>query len=56
MEYTKVRNAVDVAWYSFYASLIQSGFTEEQVLKIMPLLDSKDSYNDVMDCVMEVAR
>lgn len=56
MEYSEVKNAVGTAWYSFYASLIQSGFTEAQILKLMPLLDSKDSYNDVMDCVMEVTR
>lgn len=36
-------------------SLQMSGFTVEQVVKLMRLIDNKDCLNDVMGCVMEVA-
>lgn len=55
MNYKQVKDANNIAWESFMDSLQMSGFTVEQVVKLMRLIDNKDCLNDVMDCVMEVA-
>lgn len=55
MNYKQVKDATNTAWESFMDSLQMSGFTVEQVVKLMRLIDNKDCMNDVMDCVMEVA-
>ena len=55
MNYKQVKDATNTAWESFMDSLQMSGFTVEQVVKLMRLIDNKDSLNDVFDCVMEVA-
>lgn len=55
MNYKQVRDATNTAWESFMDSLQMSGFTVEQVVKLMRLIDNKDCLNGVMDCVMEVA-
>lgn len=55
MNYKQVKDANNIAWESFMDSLQMSGFTVEQVVKLMHLIDNKDCLNDVMDCVMEVA-
>ena len=54
MNYKQVKDATNTAWESFMDSLQMSGFTVEQVVKLMRLIDNKDCMNDVMDCVMEV--
>ena len=55
MNYKHVKDATNEAWQSFMDSLEMSGFTTEQVVKLMRLIDNKDSLNDVFDCVMEDA-
>jgi hypothetical protein len=55
MNYKQVKDANNIAWESFMDSLQMSGFTVEQVVKLMRLIDNKDCLNDVMGCVMEVA-
>lgn len=55
MNYKHVKDATNAAWESFMDSLQMSGFTDEQVVKLMRLIDNKNCMNDVMDCVMEVA-
>lgn len=54
MNYKQVKDATNTAWESFMDSLQMNGFTVEQVVKLMRLIDNKDCMNDVMDCVMEV--
>lgn len=54
MNYKQVKDANNIAWESFMDSLQMSGFTVEQVVKLMRLIDNKDCLNDVMGCVMEV--
>jgi hypothetical protein len=55
MNYKLVKSYSNDAWEAFMSSLEQNGFTAEQVVKLMRLIDDKDSLNDVLDCMMEVA-
>lgn len=55
MKYEQVKVSVNKAWSAFVDSLLDSGFSDEQVVKLMRLIDNKDSMNDVFDCVMQVA-
>lgn len=54
MEYIDVLAASDQAWVEFYHSLSHSGFTNDQINKLDDLLNKKDCFNAVMDCIMEV--
>lgn len=56
MEYTEVKNATGSAWFEFYHTLALKGFSSEQIEKLDLLLDRKDCFNDVLDCVMEAAQ
>lgn len=55
MNYKQVKDATNVAWESFMDSLQMSGFTIEQVIKLMRLIDNKDCMNTVLDCVVEIS-
>lgn len=56
MNYENVRIALNDAWGSFFESLHKSGFTNAQLDELEDLLDGKDCYNDVQDCVMGANR
>jgi len=56
MEYAQVKKAVDVAWDDFFHTLSNHGFTSSQIVTLEKLINYKDSFNDVFDCVMEVVR
>lgn len=56
MGYEEIENAIERAWNEFYHSLSFSGFTDEQINKLDRVLNMKDCFNDVTDCVMESVR
>lgn len=55
MEYHKLKRAVSDAWaFGFYEILAERGFTDEQLDRLEVLLNQKDVFNSVMDCVVGV--
>lgn len=57
MDYNKVSASITKAWMEFYASLVRDGVVDaEGVDKLDFLLDRKDCFNDVEDCVMECVK
>ena len=52
IEYTDLKNIVQGAWIEFYQHLANNGVTDNQINKLDALLDTKDCFNDVMDCVV----
>lgn len=54
MDYLELKGIVNSAWLEFYHHLSANGFSDEQINKLDTLLDNKDCFNDVLDCVMGV--
>lgn len=52
MTYNELKNTVENAWGDFYNRMCSIGIDLE---KLDDRLDSKDCFNDVFDCVMDVA-
>lgn len=52
IEYDELKQAVEGAWNEFHHHLSHAGLTSEQINELDKLLDRKDCFNDVMDCVV----
>ncbi len=53
MSYEELETVVDIAWNHFYDILCANGIKD--IERLGKLLDRKDCYNDVFDCVIQVA-
>lgn len=53
MTYTELLVVYDNAWQAFYDVLEDNGIDSSN--KLYNLLNNKDCFNDVLDCVVEVA-
>lgn len=52
LDFDEVHDALDLAWRSFFGALERAGIDIDEAESVM---DGKDCFNDVADCVYSVA-
>jgi len=52
MDYIEVNHVISEAWDAFFKVLEENGIDESAVAELM---DNKDCFNDIRDCVQQAA-